>query len=77
MIGMDKRLLTILSFILLSCSVFATPAYPTPVTVVDPTATVTVPTQTPPTTATLAPYEQFSIDYLRKRTYGGGGIEIF
>lgn len=55
---------------------FATPAYPTPVTVVDPTATVTVPTQTPPATSTLAPYEQFSIDYLRKRTYGGGRIEI-
>jgi len=39
-----------------------------------PTSTVITPTPRP--TATLAPYEQFTIDYLRKRTYGGGGIEV-
>jgi len=39
-----------------------------------PTSTVITPTPLP--TATLAPYEQFTIDYLRKRTYGGGGIEV-
>ncbi|MEO8355934.1 MAG: alpha/beta fold hydrolase [Chloroflexota bacterium] len=83
---MDKRLPTILSFILLSCSVFATPAYPTPVTMVDPAATVTLVTQTPPPTptptflptasATPDPYYTWSNEYLRTRTYGGGQIEF-
>jgi dipeptidyl aminopeptidase/acylaminoacyl peptidase len=39
-----------------------------------PTATVV--TLTPSPTPTLAPYEQYTIDYLRKRTYGGGKIEV-
>ena len=39
-----------------------------------PTATVVTPTPLP--TPTLAPYEQYTIDYLRRRTYGGGNIEI-
>ena len=43
-------------------------------TVVIPTATVVTPTPVP--TPTLAPYEQYTIDYLSKRTYGGGKIEI-
>ena len=33
-------------------------------------------TATPLPTATLAPYEQYTMDYLRKRAYGGGKIEI-
>lgn len=46
------------------------------------TPTVTLPSPTPaltaapPTTATLAPYEEYTIDYLRKRAYGGGNIEV-
>jgi uncharacterized protein len=39
-----------------------------------PTSTVIIPTPLP--SATLAPYEQFTVDYLRKRTYGGGRIEV-
>jgi len=42
-------------------------------TVVIPTATVVTPTPAP--TPTLAPFEQYTIDYLSKRTYGGGKIE--
>lgn len=52
----------------------ATPVAPPQATIVLPTATVITPTPQP--TATLAPYEQFTIEYLRKRTYGGGHIEV-
>jgi dipeptidyl aminopeptidase/acylaminoacyl peptidase len=52
----------------------AIPVAPPQATIVLPTATVITPTPVP--TATLAPYEQFTIDYLRKRTYGGGRIEV-
>ena len=38
--------------------------------------TATVVALTPLPTATLAPYEQYTIDYLRNRTYGGGNIQI-
>ena len=31
---------------------------------------------TPTTIATLAPYEQYTIDGLRQRTYGGGNVEV-
>jgi dipeptidyl aminopeptidase/acylaminoacyl peptidase len=45
------------------------------------TASMTLPSPTPivtapPTIATLAPYEEYTIDYLRKRTYGDGNIEV-
>ena len=40
------------------------------------TATVIPPSQTPTITSTPAPYEQYTIDYLRQRPYGGGTIEI-
>jgi uncharacterized protein len=43
-------------------------------TVIVPTATVITPTPLP--TPTLAPYEQYTIDYLRRRAYGGGSIEV-
>ena len=33
-------------------------------------------TPTPPTIATLAPYEPYTIDGLRQRTYGGGNMEV-
>ena len=40
------------------------------------TATALPPSPTPTVTPTPAPYEQYTIDYLRRRSYGGGGIEI-
>jgi uncharacterized protein len=69
-----KRFFLALTLLLTSCALRAT-AVPTPMpTVVIPTATVVTPTPVP--TPTLAPYEQYTIDYLSKRTYGGGKIEI-
>ena len=38
-----------------------------PISSISPTAT---------TLATLAPYEQYTIDGLRKRTYGGGNVQV-
>ncbi|MCI0549532.1 MAG: dienelactone hydrolase family protein [Anaerolineae bacterium] len=40
------------------------------------TATATPYSPTPTITSTPAPYEQYTIDYLRQRSYGGGIIEI-
>ena len=40
------------------------------------TATATPLSPTPTITFTPAPYEQYTIDYLRRRSYGGGTIEI-
>ncbi len=69
-----KRFFLALTLLLTSCALRATPV-PTPMpTIVIPTATVVTPTPVP--TPTLAPYEQYTIDYLSKRTYGGGKIEI-
>ena len=61
-------------FLLISCSRLGAPVAPPIATVVIPTATVITPTPLP--TPTLAPYEQYTVDYLRKRTYGGGTIEV-
>ena len=47
-----------------------TPTIPTSTTTATPFS------PTPTITATLAPYEQYTIDYLRQRSYGGGAIEI-
>jgi uncharacterized protein len=59
---------------MVACSALATPI-PTPTaTVVIPTPTVVTPTPLP--TPTLMPYEQYTIDYLRRRPYGGGRIEL-
>src|SRR5690242_6313322 len=44
-----------------------------------PTASATVtgvPTVTVAATLTPAPYEQYTIDYLRKRTYGAGRVDV-
>jgi dipeptidyl aminopeptidase/acylaminoacyl peptidase len=69
-----KKLSLLLTFLLASCSLLAKPV-PTPVpTVILPTPTVITPTPIP--TPTLAPYEQYTIDYLSKRAYGGGKIEV-
>jgi len=69
-----KYLLVLLAVLLLACSTFATPVVLPTATVVIPTATLITPTALP--TQTLAPYEQYTIDYLRKRTYGGSKIEV-
>ena len=60
--------------LLVSCSRQAIPAAPSPAPIAIPTATIITPTPLP--TPTLAPFEQYTIDYLRKRTYGGGSIEV-
>jgi dipeptidyl aminopeptidase/acylaminoacyl peptidase len=76
MSAMKKRIPAVLALLLIACSALATP------TVLPATATaVILPSATPVTsvplsTPTLEPYEQYTIDYLRKRTYGGGRIEI-
>jgi dipeptidyl aminopeptidase/acylaminoacyl peptidase len=60
--------------LLIACSTLATPV-PTPTaTVMIPTPTVVTPTPLP--TPTLKPYEQYTVDYLRRRPYGGGHIEV-
>ena len=52
-------------------------ALPTPtVSPSTSTATATTPSPSPTLTATLAPDEQYTIDYLRRRSYGGGRIEV-
>ena len=40
------------------------------------TATAIPPSHTPTVATTPEPYEQYTIDYLRQRSYGGGTIEI-
>src|ERR1700752_3683489 len=45
-------------------------------TLIPVSATVTPFSPTPTITFTPAPYEQYTIDYLRQRSYGGGTIEI-
>jgi uncharacterized protein len=71
---MKKKVVAVFALVLVACSVLATPV-PTPTaTVVIPTPTLVTPTPLP--TPTLKPYEQYTIDYLRRRTYGGGRIEM-
>src|SRR5215203_2291018 len=73
MIDMRKYLFTLLMIFITACSLNAAPPIPT-ATVVIPTATMV--TLTPLPTRTLAPYEEYTIDYLRRRAYGGGQMEI-
>ncbi len=75
MSSMKKPALSLLTLLLIACSALATPTALPTATIVLPTFTP-VPTPTPLPTPTLKPYEQYTIDYLRKRTYGGGKIEI-
>src|SRR5215208_2381659 len=72
-IRMQRYLLLFLLIWLTACSTPAIPVAPT-ATMIFPTATVITPTLPP--TQTLQPYEEYTIDYLRKRTYGGGRIEV-
>jgi dipeptidyl aminopeptidase/acylaminoacyl peptidase len=64
----------VLTVLLTSCSLSAPPVATPIATAVLPTATAITPTPLP--TPTLAPYEQYTINYLGRRTYGGGKIEI-
>jgi dipeptidyl aminopeptidase/acylaminoacyl peptidase len=84
-----KRL--ILSLVLVSLACQSSGLSPTPFAQAEPTnfsSTITPPadpsptsTFTPPTPTAIAsptsgPYEQYTIDYLRERTYGSGNIEV-
>jgi dipeptidyl aminopeptidase/acylaminoacyl peptidase len=69
-----RKLVLLVVFLLLGCSTLATPAALPTARPVKPTANVITPIPLP--TETLAPYEQYTIDYQRKRTYGGGRIEV-
>lgn len=60
--------------LLISCSLQGTPVASPQSIVIIPTVTFITPTPLP--TPTLAPYEQYTVDYLRKRTYGGGTIQV-
>src|SRR5215213_204673 len=71
---MKKQFLGLVMLFLMSCAGLSTPVAPSQPNLVVPTATAITPTPLP--TPTLAPYEQYSIDYLRERTYGGGTIEV-
>jgi dipeptidyl aminopeptidase/acylaminoacyl peptidase len=51
-------------------------ASPTPQAIDTPTFVLPSPSSTLTAQPTLAPYEQYTIDYLRKRTYGSGKIEV-
>ncbi len=69
-----KKLFLLLTFLLASCALRATPVAIPTATAALPTATVI--TATPLPTPTLAPYEQYTIAYLGRRNYGGGKIEV-
>ena len=72
---MKRYSLPFVVLFLVSCSLLGAPVAPVPQAIpAIPTATVITPTPLP--TSTLAPYEQYTIDYLRKRTYGGGSIQV-
>src|SRR5215217_2558125 len=69
-----KNFFPLLAFLLASCSLVATPVSTPTAAIVLPTAIVVTPTPLP--TPTLAPYEQYTIAYLGRRSYGGGKIEV-
>src|SRR5689334_23203911 len=69
-----KKLIALLTLFLAACALVSTPAPLPTATVVIPTPTFVTPTSLP--TPTLAPYEQYTIPYLSRRTYGGGKIEV-
>jgi dipeptidyl aminopeptidase/acylaminoacyl peptidase len=72
---MKRHYLPLAALLLISCSLLAVPPAALPqATVILPTATVV--TATPLPTPTLTPFEGYTIDYLRKRTYGSGTIQV-
>jgi dipeptidyl aminopeptidase/acylaminoacyl peptidase len=76
-------LMVLMAFVLSACGERSTPVVSTTTPVVastqtslpTPTATATA-TALPTLTPTTEPYREYSIAYLRSRTYGGGEIEI-
>lgn len=75
MIRMKRGSLALAALWLISCSLLGVPVVQTPQpTIVLPTATVVTPTPQP--TPTLAPFEQYTLDHLRQRAYGGGRLEV-
>jgi dipeptidyl aminopeptidase/acylaminoacyl peptidase len=75
MFAMRKQILATLALLMVACSALAAPAaLPTATTAARPTPTAISLALLP--TRTVEPYDQYTIDYLRKRTYGGGKIEI-
>jgi len=87
-----KRLILLLILFALSCQLSGlsptafpkadptqsspTPALIQPATRSSPTSVSAAPTPTFTPSPTISPYEQYTIDSLRGRTYGGGNIEI-
>ena len=69
-----KKFSPLLAILLASCSLLAKPVALPTATVALPTATFVTPTPLP--TPTLVPYEQYTIAYLSRRTYGGGKIAV-
>lgn len=63
-----KKILPWLLIFLTACSVLSTPAVQPSPTLVIPTATVA--------TSTPEPYQEYTIEALRQRRYGGGQIEV-
>lgn len=71
---MKKLFLVLMTLLLVACGAYSTPAPVPQATLADPTP---VPiTSTPPPTPTLEPFEEYTIDHLRRRPYGGGRIEV-
>jgi uncharacterized protein len=73
-----KRFIPLLMLALLACQQSAAVPTPTalpPTTAVSPSTTVS-PTNTFTPSPTPELYEEYTIDYLRSRTYGGGAIEV-
>lgn len=62
-----KKTLPWLVFLLIACSTLSMP-------VVQPSPMVATPV--PSVTPTLAPFEEYTIDHLRRRAYGSGQIEV-
>ena len=71
---MKKRFLALITLLLVACGTLATPVAPPPATVAIPTPTPITPTPLP--AHTLEPFEEYTIDYLRQRPYGGGRIDV-
>jgi dipeptidyl aminopeptidase/acylaminoacyl peptidase len=71
---MRSPLFLFFAFLLTGCSVFSTPVPTTGPTVVIPATTKIATTSMPP--RTLQSFEEYTIDYLRQRAYGGGKIEV-
>jgi dipeptidyl aminopeptidase/acylaminoacyl peptidase len=70
---MRKAYPLLMTVLLVACGTVSAPAA-APTQTAFPTFTNTV--SPPPPTQTLEPFEQYTIAYLRQRTYGGGRLEV-